>query len=148
VNRKNGCEIDVENIARRLNINILRDEMPDNISGAFIIKGKKLTLGVNASHSSTRQRFTIAHEIGHYLLHSNETLHFDKNINDNEIFFRSDISSLSEVEANHFAAELLMPKDLVEIVISKGVTAIEKLADLFNVSSDAMKYRLINLGIL
>lgn len=146
--RKGGCEIDVEAIARKLNINVVRDELPDSISGVFVVKDKKLALCVNSSHSPTRKRFTIAHEIGHYLLHSNETLHFDKNPTENEIFFRSDVSSLAEVEANHFAAELLMPKDLVELTISKGVSTIDKLAGLFNVSESAMHYRLVNLGLL
>jgi len=146
--KKNGCEVDVTDIAKCLNINIVYDSLPDNISGVFIIKDKKLALGVNEGHSQTRQRFTIAHEIGHYLLHSNETLHYDKNTTDSEIFFRSDVSSLNEIEANHFAAELLMPRDAIEKGINEGITSTTVLADLFHVSEDAMKYRLINLGYL
>jgi Zn-dependent peptidase ImmA (M78 family) len=146
--KNHGCEVNVEAIASKLKIKVVRDQLSDNISGVFIKKDSNLVLGVNSNHSITRQRFTIAHEIGHYLLHSNETLHLDKDKNDSEIFFRSDVSSLNEVEANHFAAELLMPQELVQRCIDHDITSIFQLSNLFNVSEDAIKYRLINLGFL
>lgn len=90
-----------------------------------------------------RQRFTVAHELGHYALeHGNA--------------FRDDPSSFSsraidwrEREANQFAAELLMPTEaLLRIVRSGTVADAGALAAMFNVSKVAMSYRLQNLGLL
>jgi Zn-dependent peptidase ImmA (M78 family) len=141
--------IDLEKIAESLHISIVPYEFSDNISGVFIRKDKKLYLGVNSTQHEHRQRFTIAHEIGHYLLHSRETLHYDTQpeFSKGEQFFRAgNISTLEETEANHFAAELLMPEDLVKKLTESGTTSIQELAEKFDVSEDAMKYRLANLN--
>jgi Zn-dependent peptidase ImmA (M78 family) len=112
-------------------------------------------IGVNSSHSITRQRFTIAHEIAHLLLHRNERFHVDERA---PIGFRNEESSLAtkdpEIEANQFAAELLMPaKFLVSEIKSlpnnmETELAIQELADRFQVSEQAMTLRLTNLGFL
>jgi Zn-dependent peptidase ImmA (M78 family) len=86
-------------------------------------------------------------------MHSNDPLHYDLNLvedeNEDRFLFRADnISSPAEMEANHFAAELLMPEEHVKSLIADGTTSIQDLADKFNVSPGAMKYRLINLGYL
>ena len=88
-----------------------------------------------------RQRFTIAHEIGHFLLHTDEDVHIDEK---RPIGRRDDLSSQAvdacEIEANQFAAELLMPESLVrEFVRNLGSNhpetsveeAIEELARAF-----------------
>src|SRR4051794_6893018 len=71
-------------------------------------------IGVNSNDSINRRRFTIAHEIGHLVLHKDEALHVDERY---PIGLRTDQSSLAtdsrEVEANQFAAELLMPSELL-----------------------------------
>ena len=115
----------------------------------------KAVIGVNALHSPTRQRFTIAHELGHLILHKDEQFHVDEN---SPIGFRSRLSSQAvdsdEIEANQFAAELLMPVSLLNIEISKippntgTEEAITMLADTFGVSEQAMTFRLSGLGIL
>ena len=115
-------------------------------------------IGVNSSHSVTRQRFTIAHEIGHFLLHTDEDVHIDEK---RPIGRRDDLSGQAvdacEIEANQFAAELLMPESLVrEFVRNLGSNhpetsvedAIEELARTFRVSQLAMTYRLTNLRIV
>lgn len=112
-------------------------------------------IGVNPSHPVTRQRFTIAHELGHLLLHKEERLHVDE---ESPIRFRNEESSLatkdSEIEANQFAAELLMPANLLATEI-KNLTknleaeqAVLELAARFNVSEQAMTLRLTRLGVL
>ena len=92
---------------------------------------------VNAKHSETRRRFTVAHEIAHYTLHKN--LIRDGIVDDP--LYRSGMSSLIETEANRFAAEILMPTHLIRAAIRKE-TSISKLAKQFNVSSEAMAIRL------
>lgn len=115
-------------------------------------------IGVNSSHSPTRQRFTIAHEIGHLLLHSDDDVHIDEK---RPLGQRDEISSQAidprEIEANQFAAELLMPESLVRECVGRLVDdepelsiedAIEKLARTFRVSELAMTHRLTNLRIV
>ena len=115
-------------------------------------------IGVNSSHSPTRQRFSIAHEIGHLLLHSNEEVHIDEK---RPLGRRDELSSqavdASEIEANQFAAELLMPESLVHESVNNLANddpdtsveeAIEELARTFGVSQLAMTHRLTNLRII
>lgn len=117
--------------------------------------GGKATIGVNSRHALTRRRFTIAHEIGHLILHKDEDLHVDEA---SPIGFRTEASAagvdVNEIEANQFAAELLMPVYLLRSEIErlpKNIEtdeAIKKLADRFKVSDQAMTFRLSGLGVL
>lgn len=113
-------------------------------------------IGVNSLDAPTRRRFTIAHEIGHLVLHSDEHLHVDEKFPIR--LQRDDKSSLgtdkTEVEANQFAAELLMPRDLL-IRAVKAIPenidveqAIELLARKYEVSPQAMSLRLTALGFI
>lgn len=129
----------------------------ENLSGmAYRQPDGKLFIGVNALHPRNRQRFTIAHEIAHLVLHQQEDLHIDEAFTIN---LRSDRSSLAvderEIEANQFAAELLMPvtwleADLQErkVDLESGDEVIEELAKRYQVSVQAMTIRLSALGAL
>src|SRR6218665_818238 len=75
--------VDLEKIAHYLNINILYDELDDDVSGFLLVDGEKgATAVINNSHHQNRQRFTLAHEIGHFCLHvgvaNEETIFVDK----------------------------------------------------------------------
>ena len=111
-------------------------------------------IGVNWLHHPNRQRFTIAHEIGHFVLHRGGT-YIDKGT---YARFR-DLESGSgtkreEREANQFAAELLMPRHLVETLLQSQHLdpgddgSLNRLAEEFEVSALAMSFRLANLGFL
>lgn len=130
----------------------------EDISGILFRDGNNIIIGINSSHHHNRQRFTIAHEIGHLLLHDKKELFVDKVV---KVNFRDTISSAAidtkEITANAFAAELLMPKKFVLNEIDKILKRsrienkeelIEKLSSVFEVSKQAMEYRLINLGVL
>lgn len=153
---KHKCIIDLYNIASCLKIQISEHDFADNISGAFYKEDDNKILGVNINHPLTRKRFTIAHEIGHYMLHSEDELHYDDDDKlsnapkeEKELFFRSEISDdTTETEANIFAANLLMPEELIKKCIDLGIKSIEEFADCFNVSQVAMRYRLTNLSYL
>lgn len=99
------------------------------------------TIKVNKNHNVRRQRFTIAHELGHYMMHRNKSTLFN-----DEIFFRSEKRNSIEYVANDFASQLLLPQDKVVKAISEGVRNIGMLAERFNVSSPAMKVRVQELG--
>ncbi len=94
----------------------------------------------------TRQRFTIAHEMGHVVLGHLE--HGRKMFRDPIENMFASTRDTREVEANRFAARLLMPDDAVRLAVREGVRTIGELAALFFVSEIAMKFRLKNLGIL
>lgn len=149
--------INVEAIAKKLNVVVTRVEFPDDsISGALEKKRTgKSTIFVNDKHKEVRRRFTIAHELGHFILHDHEGIHVDKTI-----FFRNNDSKeavyRNEIDANKFAAELLMPTHLVEKAAAKyskggivdaGVDLLVELAEKFNVSTTAMAIRLQSVGI-
>lgn len=145
--------VPVDRIATAQGILIQKSPAKDEISGALIRKGKKSFLGVNTYHHPNRQRFTIAHELGHFIYHDGMRLHVDE---DFRINWRDADSSKAiywdEVEANRFAAELLMPIDFITRDLRKtGVvddSVIEHFANRYKVSTQAMRIRLASLGYL
>lgn len=146
---ENSCDspaVDLERVAKELNIVIIPYSFPEEISGVFFKKDGKQVLGVNQDEHENRRRFTIAHEIGHYLLHPASLLHYDR---PEVVHFRSkNVLGPEEREANFFAAELLMPEELLRKCIDNGITSVSELASQFKVSKEAMSYRLANLNLL
>lgn len=97
----------------------------------------------NTDEVPTRQRFTQAHELGHVMLR-----HVAKGKSPRrDTTFKAQAGDWIEIDANGFAAELIMPEKYVRHLASK-VTDIAKLAKDFGVSPWAMRYRLMNLGLL
>ena len=113
----------------------------ESISGAFETNPQNIY--VNTNDSFSRKTFTIAHELGHLILHENKK---------QEVFYRVDIARISEEdkaeeqEANWFAASLLMPENVIR-KYSSLTKDTEKLAKIFGTSPSAMYYRLKNLGL-
>lgn len=93
-----------------------------------------------------RYRFTIAHELGHWICHAIEGAEpaavFCRAVDISEVAERS-----IEREANVFAAELLMPEPDVR-VMWKEVADVEQLAARFDVSPSAMRWRLFSFGLI
>ncbi len=143
--------IDVEKIANKLGIKIKYTSFDsDEVCGLLVRKGDEVILGVNQNHSTNRHRFSIAHEIGHYVLHMTKPIFIDGAFNRNQ---KSSTGTESEeIEANTFAAELLMPEHFLSGDIEKinewDEHTIRNLADKYNVSVEALVYRLTNLGYL
>jgi Zn-dependent peptidase ImmA (M78 family) len=142
--------INVDKLAKKMGVGVEASNFNDEVSGLFVMKDDKPFIAYNLSQSRKRRRFTIAHELGHYILHSkSKSLFIDKN---NSVMYRNSESStgefLKEREANAFAAALLMPIPLIasEIKDLDGDDIVEKLASKFNVSTQAMSFRLSNLG--
>jgi len=148
--------VDVEAIARAEGAIVLRESLDRNVSGLLLREEGSNLLAVNDTHHPRRQRFTIAHEVGHLLLHPGRPYTVDSTVRLN---WRNDLSSLAtdqeEIAANAFAAALLMPADAVRKAVgslregpaSNTARVVELLAEQFDVSAEAMGYRLINLGI-
>ncbi|WP_255785662.1 ImmA/IrrE family metallo-endopeptidase [Mycobacteroides abscessus] len=139
--------IDPVVIARGLGINVYHAPMPASVSGYLI---KKLTSGpdifLNENHSPVRQRFTCAHELGHY----RKMFESDALPPDQYFFKRDNLASCGidddEIYANQFAAELLMPRDAVTDLMAQGLERFE-VARRLHVSPDALGHRLTNLRL-
>jgi len=158
-NRVRRTPISVARIASRY-ATVVKRALEDDISGALIPLGEnEWAILVNSQHHPNRQRFTIAHELGHLLLHGYRTPHADT-----QFRFRdarsSEGSVLEEIQANQFAAELLMPRAMIMKAIDRygfqHVPAsdseeerfealVSKLAKDFRVSRQAMTVRLSSL---
>ena len=112
------------------------------ISGMLYIDGETKLIFVNERDNKERQKFTVAHELGHYFLHGGKKA-------DSEVFvsFRGD-SNPRETDANRFAAELLLPDNKVkeEYKLVMFPTA-SYLADKFYVSRQAMSIKLDQMGL-
>lgn len=132
-------------LAKALGYEVYQASFTDNaISGGanFQKQGGKIYL--NRNDSPTRQRFTLAHELGHCIMHRE---YYRNGILERIDMFRNpENHSQEEVEANAFAANLLMPEQMVREMWKRwGSTEI--LADIFKVSLSAMSYRLYNLHL-
>ena len=146
--------ISVTKIAKELHVHLEAAELGSDVSGVLVVRKRSGVIGYNQTHVKERQRFSIAHELGHYALHRFERDLFI----DNASFFRSEASASAgdprEREANVFAAALLMPRRLVVRSARKhGLAesdsdAIAALAREFKVSAQAMSFRLMNLGLI
>jgi len=132
--------------------------LDDDISGVLVVENKRAGIGYNSNHAPVRQRFTIAHEIGHYVLHVSKPLQPRLFIDRYVVFRRDGASAVAndqeEVEANAFAAALLMPAEFLREEIRKSDFDLDddddviRLAKKFNVSTSAMSNRLAYLGLL
>lgn len=145
--------VPVEKIARGEGLSIVKQSLERDIDG-FLLRSKGMIfIGVNEFHAKTRQRFTIAHELGHALLHEGEELHVDRGF---RINYRDAESSLAtnieEIESNTFAAWLLMPAQFLAPQVRSSHLDIEddqavvSLARRYDVSAQAMTHRLVNLA--
>jgi Zn-dependent peptidase ImmA (M78 family) len=132
-------------IARTLGIDVLDGTLEKNVSGALFKRpGEDPQIILNTIDSPNRKRFTCAHEIGHFVRRSDNPDEYAY------VDFRGPLSSAGmeeeEIYANTFAASLLMPEEDVRRFEREGLNDIE-MAIRFDVSREAMQYRLKNLGI-
>jgi Zn-dependent peptidase ImmA (M78 family) len=145
--------IDPVKMAEDLGTPVVYRVMTPDVSGMLIREPSGSVIGVNDQHAAVRQRFTVAHELGHLHLHPGRPLIVDAAVLVN---LRDQVSSLAtdreEIEANRFAAALLMPDVMVRAELDRlGVIDPDKitnrLAKIFNVSAAAMTIRLTTLGL-
>lgn len=147
--------IAIKTLIKSLGIKLTPYDLGEDVSGVLVIDNENCKIGYNSTESHVRQRFTLAHELGHFILHKSKQQEvFVDNVT---YMFRKNNSRTKdykiEMEANQFAAALLMPKKLIEreikalddIIISDHDLILE-LSKKFKVSQIAMTYRLNNLG--
>jgi len=144
--------VPVEKIAKHLGVQVRFSPFDNEISGMIHIREGKAIIGINSLNHPHRQRFSIAHELGHLVLHRSlvtAEVHVDKEI---PVLMRDAKASFGtdqiEIEANRFAAELLMPRFLLKQTLAEKTLdiddeeSIEVLAQRFKVSKQAMGHRI------
>ena len=151
-----AAPVPVAQIAEAKGARIFFDVLEGDMSGFLYRKSTQAVIGVNTHHVEARQNFTIAHELGHLMLHDQDQLHVDR---DFRVRLRNDVSSKgtdeAEKEANFFAASLLMPKAFLErdLADTEYVDLLDdkflrELGRKYGVSTQALVNRLKNLGYL
>ena len=153
---KDDFFIDVKKIIKLCGIQIEYDVIDD--SGEFDSESNKIL--VNSLEPDTRQRFTLAHELGHFVLNHQGVNHRS----DDSSVYSDEQLRVNEIAANQFAAELIMPKNLVRKCLIQTMKDLnydlkqtfdesdleniyEDMAQKMKVSKQALKYRLNNLKV-
>ena len=156
--------IDLDALAKKLNIDVNYSILKSDISGKinYNVVDDKAIIYINSNEYELRQRFSLAHELSHYIYDINFSE--DAEIEDNDqTLFRNDIINPIENRANKYAEKLLMPKELFvketdkiknnlfpdkdnNIGIPNIYKLVEKLSDTFKVSKPAVITRLHSIG--
>jgi len=141
--------VDIEGLILSLGLELdINAELPKEISGIIqLLPNGNYKISVNKEHHDFRKRFTMAHELGHYLLHKSL---IGEHIGDDRLYRTTNagkysnpyISSQNETQANKFAAELLMPFEEVEMTFKEQNHDIRKVAGIWKVSPGALRIRL------
>lgn len=144
----NTAPVSVADILTELSLGPVYRNWPNTISGKIVRSESRAgyTIFVNGRQPMTRQRFTMAHELGHYLYHRDL---LQLGVGDT-LAYRADgsgtpndrIGPQQETEANRFAANLLMPSHLIASLREEGITRPADLAEHLGVSEAAMRIRL------
>lgn len=136
--------VDVYALAREMGITVTEVPMKDDVAGSIEKIDGGYQIRVNKNHHLNRKRFTVAHELGHYFLHSEK---IGDGIVDNKLFRDAGsagnpyIHVTEEVQANKFAAGLLMPAHLVKRLKGQGLSDAETAKEL-GVSTQALEIRM------
>ena len=150
LNRHNYIDdmVDIADIVRQQNYNVFIDDLDNNISGYVDHENREVVL--NKNETPERRRFTLAHELGHIILNSNNSIQHRDNILNNQLDIYANDDK--EVEANYFAGCILMPRDVFirEFNSIKGDIdyKIQKLAYYFGVSKLAVNVRANVLNLI
>ena len=146
-----AAPVPVERIARRLGVQVRYTPFDGDLSGMATISSGVCVIGVNSLHAPVRQRFTLAHELGHLRLHRSileDKLHLDRGSLRRDWLSTQGVEPI-EIEANAFASELLIPLTLLKATLKGRWVDFEDdeeigvLARKFRVSPAAMRFRLI-----
>jgi hypothetical protein len=129
--------VDVAGVIRSLGIQLYVQSLRE-CAGAMEVEGNSATIMVERSDVRVRQRFTMAHELGHVLLHRDEMSFRDADFTP---------FTMKEQQANNFAAELLMPAWMVRPRVGIWGADVKRLAGVFDVSTTAMTFRLKTLKL-
>lgn len=132
--------VDVVKLANALDFKVFKANFIDDVAGQVIKNENEKAIYINANDKPGRQRFTIAHEIAHILLHHQKDSVFTD-------YRNKGAYSQQEFEADNFAAALLMPKERSH-QIWNICNDVDDFASIMGVSRAAASIRLMNLGLI
>lgn len=152
----NDGKLDLFELCQNFGIGVYNADFDnDKVSGMLSKTPEgKWSIYINHNDSPRRKRFTVAHELGHYLSYlanSHSKIFLDSNgsIKDVGVFLRGENTDpeakVMEAEANAIAAEILMQPAVVKKLVEDNMN-VEAMAEYFGVSDSAMTFRLMNLG--
>jgi Zn-dependent peptidase ImmA (M78 family) len=146
----------LDDLVRGLGVQLVRNHQPAaNEAGFLLADGSHRILGVNSACSPRRERFAIAHLLGHFVLHQHRKMTVCHMVYGGPRDVAGVASPDEEQEASRFAVELLIPQGLLaeqvgvltQVVCRSREEFIARLAGLFEVSPEAMGFRLVMLGM-
>lgn len=150
-----GVPIDVEMAVQRLGGEVIRSARVDpDVEAKVARAGERFKIFIQKGKPEARQRFSIAHELGHLFLHMGYLIDPDRWSESDEyrdsVYYRFG-HGIEEEEANEFAAAFLMPEDefrgITARLLSRGPDAVDEIARHFATSRDATVVRGNVLGI-
>lgn len=131
----NEPPVPVQGIARTLGVTVLQATNFGSLEGALHFPEGRPVLYVNSGHSPTKKRFTIAHELGHLLMHDEKLFR--------ELSYTGEFSNRpEEKQANAFAANLLLPLQILEPFVGAKRQTDEEVASAFQVSVPVLRWQL------
>lgn len=138
-----AAPVNIIGLSRALGCEVLQAKLADDVSGEIyrdLYRGGSsgYTIRVNTVHAAVRKRFTVAHELAHFLRHRDRI----QNRLVDDRMYRSRLGSTREREANTLASQLLIPRKVLKEFRVAGINDPEELAARFKVSLQAMKLRL------
>jgi len=140
--------VPLQPILDQLEVKLLPHDFPkDKVSAVLMRIEGIVVIGVNKNHHTNRQRFSIAHEIGHYKLGHHVEFLLDPNEVADGRFDTTQENTLQEQEANHFASELLLPSENIRNDFKQSRNA-KELAERYEVSEQALWIRLMKLKLV
>jgi len=145
--------VDAYGLAKALDLEVVESELEPNISGVIEPSGSSFRITLNKEDHKFRKRFTLAHELGHWLYHSHligagvgdDRLYYSS---DTERFYNTSIRRRHENQANAFAAWLLIPDGLLEkdLCSFRGKPDWSYLSNRYQISKAALKIKARHLG--
>lgn len=146
---QDSTPVKLSQLARALGVPVKAATLAPGISGEIRPEGEGFTIRINRHDPSKRQRFTVAHELAHFLLHADQ---IEAGGIADDVLYRSTLSDRREAQANRLAADILMPDALVLAGVEEareiGVgDLVLYLAEGFATSEVAMRIKLDQLGV-
>lgn len=150
----NSPPVPVEGLARKCGVEIRYAPYDGEMSGLLLNDGTRIIIGLNALDTNVRQRFAVAHELGHLALHGDKEIHIDRTFS--AVRWKGSEMETDPVEsaANDFAIGLLVPPSIIKadlkgkkVDYSNG-EMLSVLADRYKVGVEMMVYRLMRMGAI
>ena len=144
--RIDEAPIDIFEIAEKLGFVVDKIELPNEIPAKIEAHEDIKVIFVNSKHPLIKQRFSVGHELGHYLSgHENFNVDIRSMADPNKKYLNPQYQQ--EYEADDFAAEILMPKSILKKDVLENQLSLSELVEKYEVSEQAMIIQLVNLKL-